>query len=167
MKLSRAAIGMGVVLAAGYWKRWEAGELIMDGIYPTAGGDVDTLARTLWGEARGEGRQGMQAVANVIMNRVRIGGWWGNTVEAVCRKPWQFSCWLATDPNSAKMRTVTPDDAAFRTALELAQIAVTGKLSDITGGATHYHAKHVSPAWAVGATLTKIIGNHIFYRGVG
>ena len=32
------------------------------------------LAKTLWGEARGEGKKGMQAVANVVMNRVQKGG---------------------------------------------------------------------------------------------
>ena len=31
--------------------------------------DIDVLARTLWGEARGEGVRGMHAVANVIMRR--------------------------------------------------------------------------------------------------
>ena len=30
----------------------------------------DILARVLWGEAEGEGADGMQAVGNVIMNRV-------------------------------------------------------------------------------------------------
>ena len=41
---------------------------------------LDTLARTLWGEARGEGRAGMQAVANVIRNRAARPGWWGRSV---------------------------------------------------------------------------------------
>src|SRR5688500_4029200 len=77
------------------------------GPYVPAGGlpvdktDLDTLARTLWGEARGEGRNGMQAVANVIMNRYKLArsnsGYarqWGRTVAEVCRKKYQFSCWL-------------------------------------------------------------------------
>ena len=34
--------------------------------------ETDTLARTLWGEARGEGHYGMEAVASVILNRVKI-----------------------------------------------------------------------------------------------
>ena len=33
---------------------------------------VDIVARTIWGEARGEGATGMQAVANVIINRRTI-----------------------------------------------------------------------------------------------
>ncbi|NUB15472.1 cell wall hydrolase, partial [Azospirillum brasilense] len=31
---------------------------------------IDTLARTLWGEARGESVRAMEAVAAVVMNRV-------------------------------------------------------------------------------------------------
>ena len=56
--------------------------------------DIDTLARTLFGEARGELYGGRVAVANVIINRAASQvTWWGNTVEEVCRKPKQFSCW--------------------------------------------------------------------------
>ena len=33
--------------------------------------DIDTLARTIYGEARGESRQGKIAVACVILNRVK------------------------------------------------------------------------------------------------
>lgn len=32
---------------------------------------IDTLARTIWGEARGESQTGQEAVANVVVNRVR------------------------------------------------------------------------------------------------
>ncbi|PJB71692.1 MAG: hypothetical protein CO093_04590 [Alphaproteobacteria bacterium CG_4_9_14_3_um_filter_47_13] len=52
--------------------------------------DIEILARTIWGEARGEGQKGMLAVASVIMNRVRCGGWWGSTIQDVCRKPYQL-----------------------------------------------------------------------------
>ena len=66
--------------------------------------EVDVLARTIWGEARGEGKEGMEAVASVILNRTEIakrldGYWWGNTIIQVCQKPYQFSCWNKLDPN--------------------------------------------------------------------
>lgn len=38
--------------------------------------DIDTMARTIWGEARGEGVQGMQAIACVIMNRFHEKKWY-------------------------------------------------------------------------------------------
>ena len=63
---------------------------------------AEVLARTLYGEARGEGLPGIEAVACVILNRVAFAKargryWWGNTVSQVCLKPGQFSCWNAGD----------------------------------------------------------------------
>ena len=42
--------------------------------------DLDILARTLYGEARGEGTEGMEAVANVIMNRYRKPKWYSGYI---------------------------------------------------------------------------------------
>ena len=74
----------------------------------TAELDIDTLARTIYGEARGEDRQSKIAVACVILNRVQqrkqcgyrnIDGRKIPTIAATCLKPWQFSCWNEKDPN--------------------------------------------------------------------
>lgn len=124
---------------------------------------VDVLARTIWGEARGEGLAGMRAVAAVIMNRVQQGGWWGNTVEEVCKKPYQFSCWNPGDPNLHKVQTVTLDNPQFKLAYQVAQQAISGQLNDETGGATHYHTTAITANWADSLTQTGTIGSHIFY----
>lgn len=124
---------------------------------------VDVVARTLWGEARGEGAEGMQAVANVIANRVARPGWWGRDWRGVCLAPYQFSCWLPSDPNLIKLSMVTADDPAFAAALQIAASAVNGTLADITGGATNYHAVGIHPAWADEMTVTAQIGRHVFY----
>jgi N-acetylmuramoyl-L-alanine amidase len=131
--------------------------------------NADVLARTLWGEARGEGVPGMQAVANVVMNRVAVaaekgGYWWGNGVVGVCQKPYQFSCWNKNDPNFAKVQGVDVSDLTFTTAMRMGARAVAGVLTDITHGATHYHAVGVSPSWAKGRTPVVTIGRHVFYR---
>lgn len=131
---------------------------------------VDTLARTLWGEARGEGTQGMEAVAAVILNRVKTatakGGkyWWGNDIISVCQKPYQFSCWNRSDPNYRVLQSVTEKDLHFATAVRIARRAVAGVLSDVTRGADHYHARAVSPDWAQGKVPTVTIRNHVFYK---
>lgn len=126
---------------------------------------IDVMARTLWGEARGEGYSGMQAVANVIMNRVKRGGWYGLTPSEVCKKPYQFSCWLKSDPNYQKLTTVTTSDRLFKQAVDIATAAVNGTLPDITGGATEYHTKAVTPKWDYSKlTKTASIGQHIFYK---
>ena len=140
---------------------------------PSPGGPieqaVDILARTLWGEARGQPVRGIEAVAAVIVNRVRAaerrgGFWWGDSVVAVCRKPYQFSCWNVNDPNRAKLLAVTPADPMFATCLRVARRAVAGLLPDPTGGATHYHATGLHPDWAAGHCPSAEIGRHVFYN---
>lgn len=131
--------------------------------------EADTLARTLWGEARSEGTRGMHAVANVVQNRVRVaqrrrGFWWGNNIIQVCQKPYQFSCWNNNDPNRAKIIALTEDDIYFATALRIARRAVHNCLEDITEGATHYHTRSIMPYWAKGEKACTTIGRHIFYN---
>lgn len=123
------------------------------------------LAKTLWGEARGEGLQGMQAVANVVMNRVERGGWYGASIKDVVLKKGQFSCWNENDPNRIKIDNLTLEELRNSGALQVAEMAIAGNLADITDGATEYHAKSIKPNWdwsKLEKTVT--IGNHIFYR---
>lgn len=135
--------------------------------------DQDILARTIWGEARGQGYAGMQAVANVIMNRVRTvqkfpayAKRWGKGVSGVCKHPYQFSAWNVNDPNRAKMLAVTTADANFRTALAIAEKAIAGTLPDLTGGATYYHTTAIRPDWVKSSGNPKpliVVGSHAFY----
>lgn len=138
--------------------------------------DIDVLARTIWGEARGEGVAGMVAVAWVARNRVEMDlgndgkpDWWGEGYGGVCRKPWQFSCWNANDPNSAYLRDEKPIPAAqFQQAREVAVAVIDGHRPDPTGGATHYYSTTLPkpPAWAAHAKRTCKIGRHVFYKEV-
>lgn len=125
--------------------------------------EIDLMARTIWGEARGEGNKGMQAVANVIMNRVSKGGWYGATVEDVVLKPYQFSCWNKDDPNYPLVKSVTLDNQQFKMAKEIAIKAYSGQLDDITGGSVNYHTSSIRPEWSKRLTKITQIGNHIFY----
>lgn len=131
--------------------------------------ETDVLARTIYGEARGEGQFGMQAVASVILNRVEVarklgGYWWGNSVLQVCHKPYQFSCWNKTDPNYRKLIALDDTDIHFVTAKRVARRAMLGFLKDETKGATHYHARSVMPDWAKGKQPCAVIGKHLFYK---
>lgn len=132
---------------------------------------ADVLARTLWGEARGEGANGMLAVACVILNRVALaaampGGkyWWGNNIVHVCQKPYQFSCWNRCDPNFQKLQAVNETDPDFEVALRIARLAVSGKLQDEVNGATHYCAAGTNPYWAKSEMPVCTVGHHIFYN---
>jgi N-acetylmuramoyl-L-alanine amidase len=130
-------------------------------------GSLDVFARTLWGEARGEGQTGMEAVACVICNRASHPrkSWGGSEISNVCQQPWQFSCWNRNDPNLPKLMVVTREDPAFATALQVAHRAVSGGLEDITEGSDHYFAvNNPAPNWATHDKFVKRIGNHAFYR---
>jgi spore germination cell wall hydrolase CwlJ-like protein len=133
-------------------------------VLPLPSEQIDTLARTLWGEARGEGRRGMEAVAAVIMNRVRDPRRWPNDAASVSRQPWQFSAWNAGDPNRALLMAVTEEDREFRQALDIATAALRGELTDPTNGANHFHTNAVSPSWSRGVTPVASIGGHRFFR---
>lgn len=128
---------------------------------------IDTVARTLWGEARNQGERGMRAVACVIQNRVRNPAWWGRDWISVCKRKWQFSCWNATDPNLKKLLAVDRKNAAFKQAVLIATEAVEGRLTDITAGSDHYlNPKAVTkmPAWSRDREPVRIIGDHHFYK---
>lgn len=130
---------------------------------------LDILARTLWGEARGESDKGLVAVAWVIRNRSDNPSWWGSSIETVCLKPKQFSCWNSSDPNYqflAGLKSIPGRD--YVRMREAAVSVIDGHQPDPTYGATHYHAKSMRnyPAWVRKATMTVVIGGHVFYRDV-
>ncbi|WP_354857321.1 cell wall hydrolase [Acetobacter fabarum] len=127
---------------------------------------VQVAARTAWGEARGEGPSGMQAVLCAGMNRIPRPAWWGHDICSVFLHPWQFSCWNPKDPNRAKLLAVTSADPQFQTALALAQRLVSGTLTDITSGADSYYDTRLphAPAWAASRFYRCTIGHHAFYR---
>lgn len=131
--------------------------------------DVEALARTIWGEARNQGEDGMEAVACVVLNRLKVsqalgGFWWGDTIADICQKQWQFSCWNKSDPNREKLLKVTPEDRHYAIALAIANDAILGALKDKTGNATHYCVKGLKPRWADKEKPTATIRSHIFYR---
>ena len=129
----------------------------------------DILARTIWGEARGETLTGKEAVANVILNRLKLSQrrgkmWWGNGIEEICHKKMQFSCWNENDANYSKLVAVTEADQQFAICQRIARRALNGVLPDHTFGADHYHAGNITPSWAEGRASTITIGHHVFYQ---
>jgi spore germination cell wall hydrolase CwlJ-like protein len=128
--------------------------------------EQDTLARTIWGEARGEGVPGMAAVAYVILNRAANPRWWGHDIVSVCRAPMQFSCWLPAPQGELEtLLHIAPGAAAWADAQRIAAQAIAGALDDTTAGADSYVNLHVaSPAWARGRTPCAVIGRQAFFR---
>jgi spore germination cell wall hydrolase CwlJ-like protein len=134
--------------------------------------DQELLAITLVGEAGGEGRQGMQAVGNVIINRVNANYRGQSTVSGVITDPSQFSVWNGINP--ASKYEEYSSRSSYSTAYELAGQMLAGGTSDITGGATSYLNVTVTkqqrggslPSWYQSSKVTTKIGNHTFLKGV-
>src|SRR5690606_23977734 len=90
--------------------------------------NVDTVARTLWGEARGTGLLDMLGVAAVIRERYLRPGWWSKPSDdwwSVCRNPYQFSSWNQNDPNRKKLyRAEELEPDAFNRATRIAEYTI-------------------------------------------
>lgn len=131
---------------------------------------IDVLARTLWGEMRSADYIAMEALACTIMNREAIAQslgkyWWGNNIVGICQKPWQFSCWNRSSPEYKKLLTVDSNDPKFVDAWILAELAVHGRLSDITGGATHcVKDTAFKPSWTKGLNPEFEIDGYLYYK---
>lgn len=140
--------------------------------------EAQRVAATLWGEARSEPVQGIVAVANVIRNRAKKPGWWGEGYSGVCLAPKQFSCWTPAGGQRNYDRLLgvmqqfaagTPiTDPGLRECIGIAHLAMGDYLRDNTKGSTHYHAAVMTPrpTWAKGHTPVIQCGNHVFYNTV-
>ena len=128
----------------------------------------EIFAKTIFGEARGESLAGQEAVANVILNRVKYAQhhphiWWGKTIQEVCLKPKQFSCWNKDDKNYRLLLENLNDNPLYQICLRVAKRAQAGLIPDNTHHATHYHSVDCSPVWARHLVPCAEIGRHLFY----
>lgn len=134
-------------------------------------GDIQILARTIYGESRGEykrrdgGMASLIGVGNVVMNRLRQKSWFGNSIREVCQKPWQFSCWNSKDPNY-KLLTQEIMDPVYDVCLDVANQVSKELWPDLTKGSDHYHAvsMYPYPKWSQGQEPRIRIGGHFFYK---
>ena len=125
------------------------------------------MARTVYGEARGESDEGWAAVAWVIRNRAIKGGWWGDTPAHVCLCRHQFSCWNKLDPNRQALADLSLAHPGYRKALRIVGEAMDAPGGDDpTHGATHYHRIDVAPPWAGGKTPCMRLGRHVFFNNI-
>ena len=122
---------------------------------------VDILARVIWGEAEGEGAEGMQAVGNVILNRANIKN--KNIPEVMFRKD-QFSA-IGDKNRFNSMINLSPDNPEYIQALEISKKLLAGELDDITNGATHFYnpnTANMNYDWIKQYPVVATIGNHTF-----
>jgi len=127
--------------------------------------DERVVALTILGEARGEGKCGMYAVGCVIQKRASERNL---TPAGVCLQPYQFSIWNAGGGKVKKESELYYlwKSKSMMYARELARaICKNKKLQQgYTGGANHYCTLNTNNYWTRKGTITKVIGNHKFYR---
>ena len=126
---------------------------------------ITCLARTVYWEARGEATVDMEAIADVVMNRLGHEGF-PNTICNVVRQgreqgSCQFSGWCDGRSDQAK------EDESYATAKEIARKALNLQLTDRTGGALYFHQRNTTPGWAAEYVKTVKIGEFVFYKPRG
>ena len=125
--------------------------------------DLDCMTQALYFEARGEGDDGMRAVAQVVLNRVRHRAF----PKSVCGVVYQGSALrtgcqftFACDGTDLTPKTIGLWDRAKK----IAKAALNGYVYTKIGTSTHYHALYVHPVWADRMDRITIIGLHAFYQ---
>ena len=126
---------------------------------------ITCLARSIYWEAKGKDAADMEAVANVVMNRLGHEGF-PDTVCAVVKqgsetKSCQFSWWCDGKSDSVQ------EEVPYAMAKEIARKALNKQLPDRTKGALYFHDRTVKPDWAKEYTNTANIGLFKFYKPQG
>lgn len=120
------------------------------------------LSRAIYWEARGDGIAGMEAVANVVMNRLGHEGFPDTICEVVTQGLEQGACqfsWLCDD------RSVdAKEDESYAIAKDITRKAINRQLADRTSGALYFHHREVAPDWSAEFIKTIEIGAHVFYK---
>jgi len=136
--------------------------------------DTELMALTIYGEARGESREGKIAVGSVILERVDHRQWDGNTIHEVCLMPYQFSCFLPNDPNFPLLKKIADNwDAQVMRSQILSECCIyafglingdiprTKTIAD--AHATQYKTTACEASWADKMKHITTIGDHEFY----
>lgn len=127
---------------------------------------LECLTSAVYYEAASEPEAGQQAVAQVILNRVRHPAFpasvcgvvfQGSTLRTGCQ--FSFTC------DGSLLRV--PSRKEWDRARGVATAALAGAVYAPVGLATHYHADYVVPYWAPSLAKATQVGAHIFYRWAG
>lgn len=126
---------------------------------------TDCLAAAQLYEA-GDDTVGEQAVAQVVLNRVRHPAF----PKTVCGVVFQgqerrTGCQFTFSCDGALART--PGPSAWARAREIARAALAGKVYRPVGYATHYHTDWVVPYWSGSLDKIAAVGTHLFFRWRG
>lgn len=130
--------------------------------------DTFAVAATLWGEARGEGFDGISAVAQIIKNRKDSSG---RNFATICLQSKQFSCWTNSVSNPFLDTWSTPLNSVELTAMKncyniaLKVVAGENVYPYLKGNKWEHFTVSGLPR-KYDAVEEFYLGNHTFYRGI-
>jgi len=124
------------------------------------------LSQAVYYEAGFETGEGMQAVAQVVLNRVRHPAYPNSVCGVVYQgASRQTGCQFSFTCDGSLARVPSPE--AWERSRDVARRALDGHVYAPVGASTHYHADYVFPYWAVTLVKLRQLGTHIFYRMTG
>jgi spore germination cell wall hydrolase CwlJ-like protein len=129
----------------------------------TGGDQWQCLSEALYFEARGESVEGLFAVGEVILNRVDSSAYPGSLCGVINQGTGRRYACQFTYTCDGRAEVIN-EPRAWERVGKVARILIDGAPRVLTGGATHYHTKAVSPSWAQRFPRTASIGSHYFYR---
>lgn len=126
---------------------------------------VTCLAENIYFEAAHEPLDGKKAVAFVTLNRVQSG--YANNICDVVQQKTGYTCQFSwyCDTTFTSRRLTIKQTSLYNDILELSTNLFLNfeRMTDVTNGATYYHADYVNPQWTR-LQKEKQIGRHIFYK---
>jgi Cell Wall Hydrolase len=132
----------------------------------TQGRAVQCLTQAVYYEAGSQSLEGQEAVAQVVLNRMRhphfpksVCGVVYEGAERATGCQFTFTC----DGSLGRAPDARAWDAAERVAID----ALAGHVARGVGAATHYHAVWMTPYWSPTLIQVRRIGGHVFYRMPG
>jgi spore germination cell wall hydrolase CwlJ-like protein len=124
--------------------------------------DIECLTQAIYYEARTESEEGQAAVAEVVLNRSRAGGYSRDVCQVVYQRNSRTCQFTFTCDGSIGRGPVNM--AAWARAERIArEVHEGGKTSLLPKTSVNYHANYVRPSWGRRLERVRQIGAHIFY----
>ncbi|MBT5109403.1 MAG: cell wall hydrolase [Rhodospirillaceae bacterium] len=123
--------------------------------------DQTALARLIWSVARHASVREREAIAAVVMNRIK------NRRHRNCDAvQTMFDVCVAMERFTGSVECLRPEpgDADYDCCCRIARRAIAGGLGDPTKGATRYHFVDACPSWSHGHAPSAWVGSRLFYR---
>ena len=126
---------------------------------------LQCLTAAIYFEAGSESDAGQQAVAQVVLNRVRHPAFPSTVCGVVYQGMNTARCQFSFACDGAERRM--PSRTGWARALQNAASVLAGRTYAPVGLATHYHTFAVTPDWTRTLVMTAAIGAHFFHRWKG